>query len=391
METAKGVTNERSGREDDKSLASLQELNSSSLGEMQNHELRVFDEVRRQKHRVADLRAKVTAERRLVSLRQLSSKVMGKRQPNFLRDSEGRQVQDQCRWGDLVHEHIQNKFRCDDVQDPEISRHIWRERVLSVVRNGCSLGELSYKEFQEAMKLVKPNAATGRDNVPGTILRFLPETTQTLLYRAVVERLAGREDAHVKGWAEFDVCLVPKKGDISWLNQWRPISLVPTLYNLYEQCMWKVLDRELRPLPDQLFGFRPGRQCLDIVSFLVESLRKAEECGEKLFVISMDVASAFDSVRADILGDVLLARGASAFSAAAVVRENLELRCRPCLGHTQCAPLNLDVGMRQGGPRTPSSWNQLVAILVEELLQRWTERSLAVTWALDWKPLDILV
>ena len=108
-----------------------------------------------------------------------------------------------------------NKFRCDDVQDPETTRRIWRKRVRSAVQWGCSRGELSYEEFQEAMKLVKPNVATGRDNVPGTILRFLPETTQILLYHAVVERLAGREDTHVKDWAEFDVCLVPKKVDIS--------------------------------------------------------------------------------------------------------------------------------------------------------------------------------
>ena len=89
---------------------------------------------------------------------------------------------------------------------------------------------------------------------------------------------------------------------------------------------------------------------------------------KNLFVISMDVASALDSVRADLLGDVLLQRGASAFSAAAVVRENLELRCRPCLGHTPCDSLSLDVGLRQGGPRTPFGWNHLVAFLVEELL-----------------------
>ena len=372
------------------SSASLQEFNSLSFGELQTHELMVFDEVQRQKRLVADLRAKVAAERRHASLRQLSSKVISKRQPNSLRDSEGQHVQDQSRWGDLVHEHFQNKFRCDDVQDPETTRRIWRKRVRSAVQWGCSPGELSNEEFQEAMKLVKPNVATGRDNVPGTILRFLPETTQILLYHAVVERLAGREDTHVKDWAEFDVCLVPKKGDISWLTHWRPISLVRTLYKLYELCMCKVLDKELRPLPDQLFGFRPGRQCLDTVSFLVESLRKAEEWGDKLFVISMDVASAFDSAGAGILGDVLLERGASAFSATAVVRENLELRCRPCLGHTQCAPLNLDVGMRQGGPRTPSGWNQLVAFLVEELLQLWNDRSPAVSWAPEWKPFEIL-
>ena len=66
---------------------------------------------------------------------------------------------------------------------------------------------------------------------------------------------------------------------------------------------------ELRPLPNQLVGFRPGMQCLDIVSFLVEALRKADEWGEKLFVVSMDVASAFDSVSAQVLGDVLLEEG----------------------------------------------------------------------------------
>ena len=105
-----------------------------------------------------------------------------------------------------------------------------------------------------------------------------------------------------------NICLVPKKGDISKLSNWRPISLVPTVY---EMCMWKVLDKELRPLPNQLVGFRPGMQCLDIVSFLVESLQKADEWGEKLFVVSMDVASAFDSVSAQVLGDVLLERGAT--------------------------------------------------------------------------------
>ena len=66
------------------------------------------------------------------------------------------------------------------------------------------------------------------------------------------------------------------------------------------------MDKELRPLPGQLVGFRPGMQCLDIVSFLVQSLRKADEWGEELFIVSMDVASACDSVSAQVLGDVLL-------------------------------------------------------------------------------------
>ena len=89
----------------------------------------------------------------------------------------------------------------------------------------------------------------------------------------------------------------------------------------------------------------------------------------------MDVASAFDAVRAEILGDALPERGASAFSAAAVARENLNLRCRPCLGHTQCAAINLEVGSRQGDPWAPSDW------------KLWAKRNPAV----EWEDFEILV
>ena len=116
--------------------------------------------------------------------------------------------------------------------------------------------------------------------------------------------------------------------------------------------MWKVLDKELTPLPNQLVGFRPGMQCLDIVSLLVESLRKADEWGEKLFVVSKDVASAFDSVSAQVLGDVLLERGATTIiSSAAVVRENLELSGTSVFGvHKECF-VQLGRGHETGRPK----------------------------------------
>ena len=95
----------------------------------------------------------------------------------------------------------------------------------------------------------------------------------------MVERLAGRENTHVKDWPE-------KKGDILAAD-----LPGPKLFKLYELCMWKVLDKELRP------------RCLDGVSFLVEGLRKAEEWGDNLFVTSMDVASAFHTIKPEILGD----------------------------------------------------------------------------------------
>ena len=197
---------------------------------------------------------KVASERKLAALRTLGGKNVNKRLPSTLRNAEGQPVEDQSRWGSLIHEHFQGKFRSRNVQKPEATRVFWKMKVWEALQRGQNPEELSFEEFLEVLRLVKANVATGRDNVPGTILRFLPESVQNQLYRAIVERLAGREDAHVKGWAEFDICLFPKKGDISKLSNWRPISLVPTLYKVYEMCMWKVLDKELRPPSESTGG-----------------------------------------------------------------------------------------------------------------------------------------
>ena len=91
-----------------------------------------------------------------------------------------------------------------------------------------------------------------------------------------------------------------------------------------------------------------------------------------------------------MLGDVLLERGATVTSAAAVVREILDLSARPCMGNTKSPPFRLEVGMRQGGPKTPSGWTQVMAVLVEELLLLWANKEPAVSWAPEWKPFEIL-
>ena len=202
-----------------------------------------------------DLRMKLVSERKLAALRLLGRKNVSKRLPSALRNAEGHPVEDQSCWGSLIHEHIGKKFCREDVQKPETTRALRKMKVREAQQCGQSSEELSFEEFQEVLRLVKPNFATGRDKVRGKIVRFLPGSVQTQFYCATVERLAGREDAHARGWEEFDISLVPKKGDISKLSNWRPISLVPTLYKVFEMCIWKVLDEELRPLLSQLVRF----------------------------------------------------------------------------------------------------------------------------------------
>ena len=212
------IDDARSRLRDLTSSTVLQGFNRSSLEELLPHESLVLHMVRRQKRLVNELRMKVASERKLAALCLLGGKNVNKRLPSALRNAEGHPVEDQSCWESLIHQHFGRKFRRENVQKPETTRVFWKMKVWEALQRGQNPEELSFEEFLEVLRLVKPNVATGRDTVPGTILRFLPESVQNQLYRAIVERLAGREDAHVKGWAEFDICLVPKEGDISKLS-----------------------------------------------------------------------------------------------------------------------------------------------------------------------------
>ena len=83
----------------------------------------------------------------------------------------------------------------------------------------------------------------------------------------------------------------------------------------------------------------------------MEALRKADEWGEKLFVVSMDVASAFDSVSAQVLGDVLLERGATVTTVAAAVRENLDLSAKAVYGIHEESPVQSGSGNETRSPK----------------------------------------
>ena len=136
---------------------------------------------------------------------------------------------------------------------------------------------LSSEEIQEALKLVKPTSPR---------VGVVP-----------VQWWKGWQGARpLMDWTDFDVWF-PRKAISLGSVSGNPISLLPTLYKLYELCMWKVLDRD-QTAPDQLFGFRLGRQCLYIVSLLVQGLRKAEEWDGKY-----ESSKHFSLSKAEILCD----------------------------------------------------------------------------------------
>ena len=170
----------------------LQGFNGSSLGEFLPHELLVLHMVRRQKTSGEWIESE-GGERE--ETRGTASAWKEKRQHAFAQLLSG--MPKVIRWrikaaGGAWFMSTSGENSVEkSVQKPETTRAIWNMKVREAQQCGQSPEELSFEEFQEVLRLVKPNVATGRDNVPGTILRFLSGSVQTQLYCAIVERLLG--------------------------------------------------------------------------------------------------------------------------------------------------------------------------------------------------------
>ena len=162
--------------------------------------------VRRQKRLVNELRREVVSERKLETLRTLRGKSVNKRLPVGHRDPEGQLVKDQSCWGTLIHEHFGAKFRRVAVQSHEATRALWKARLRRAQQLGENLKIYRSMNSGEVLLLVKPNVATGRDNIPGTIVRFLPEFVLNQLYRAIADRLSvGRMPGFTAGQNSISV------------------------------------------------------------------------------------------------------------------------------------------------------------------------------------------
>ena len=89
------------------SSGSARNLSVSSLGRMSSHETMVHANA------VVVLEAKCCRQAQGKGVgfeRRLSGKFVNVRHPSFLRDAEGRRVEDQSLWGGVVHEHLQEEI-----------------------------------------------------------------------------------------------------------------------------------------------------------------------------------------------------------------------------------------------------------------------------------------
>ena len=160
--------------------------------------------------------------------------------------------------------------------------------------------------------------------------------------------------------------LLPKKGDLQEIKNWRPVSLLCVGYKLLS----KVLSNRLKKVMDQLIHRSqtycvPGRSMIDNVSLIRDILEVSGSLGLDAGLVSLDQEKAFDWVEHRYLWKVLQRYGLSPglIAKIKVLYENIESVLK--INGGLCKPFNVQRGIRQGCAMS----GMLYSLSIEPLLQ----------------------
>ena len=157
-----------------------------------------------------------------------------------------------------------------------------------------------------------------------------------------------------ESWKIIEFCGIPKEHKAALLESFRWIGKLDCCSKWYARSLSSLIRPSLRPLTVRTYGFRRGGRCDDLVGIARQCVFIASRWNRPLVVGSADIATAFDSMKHQLISNALLCRGAHPYLVRAVLRELHSIQARieiPGAGATDL--FQFSRGGKQGGTETP--------------------------------------
>lgn len=157
-------------------------------------------------------------------------------------------------------------------------------------------------------------------------------------------------------WTECIVILVPKSGDLSDPNNFRPIVLVSILSKIFTSILTERLlswSEDEQKLIDNQFGFRPGHSTVDAIFTLHGIITHVLVHKLQLFCAFADFRKAFDKLHRRILIYKLLNNGISNKFVSIVKTLYSSVRLRVRSGGVLSDAFDNFLGVKQGESLSP--------------------------------------
>lgn len=152
--------------------------------------------------------------------------------------------------------------------------------------------------------------ATGQSGLPAEALKvlgLLAAQPLSLLFQFIWEH-----KLVPSAWCRARIQPVPKKGDMTKIANYRPISLIEIPRKLFEAMLMPAVKEFAEPLAKEQGGFRAQRGTLDQIATLQEWIAQCKAARLQRFMAFLDIKAAYDQVDRAALWDKCASKGAPA-------------------------------------------------------------------------------
>lgn len=165
-------------------------------------------------------------------------------------------------------------------------------------------GPITRGEVQVAIRRQKPRKATGPDKISSEALKLPMGPLEDELARLFTSWCDGTGD--MAGVTDAAVVLLFTKGNARDMSNYRPISLLNTMYIVYCTILQRRLAQGVEAAQfGTQYGFKAGRSTSSAVYCIRRIQDRFERGGRRVHVLLLDWEKAFDRVHMDRVAEVL--------------------------------------------------------------------------------------
>ena len=172
-----------------------------------------------------------------------------------------------------------------------------------------------------------------------------------------------------RDWSNAVLIPIPKKGNLSYCDNWRGITLLEVIGKVVARVLQARLQMVAeQELPDSQCGFRKARGCSDMIFTVRQLVEKSIEHRSKQFIIYVDLKKAYDSVLREDLWLAFKKLGIPTLLVELIKSFHEGMKAQVLeVPEEQITVVN---GLRQGCTMAPTLFNLYGCIVAE----RWKER-----------------
>lgn len=293
-----------------------------------------------------------------------------RRMIHSLRSVDGQLIQDSAEIRRFAVAFYRDLYQSEQATTQELDSFLTGLPQLTTDNTQLEADITTHKLFT-ALQSLQDGKAPGLDGLP-------PDFYKTFWTEIGEDLLEVLTDSLQKGQLPLScrraiLTLLPKKGDLQDIKNWRPVSLLCTDYKLLS----KVLANRLRKVMEQVLHVDqtycvPGRLVTDNIHLIRDVLDLSGSLAVDLGLISIDQEKAFDRVEHSYLWQTLAAFGFSSGLIAKIQALYGDIESVLKINGGLSAPFRVERGVRQGCPLSGMLYSLAIEPLLHKLRQGLT-------------------